>query len=85
MCFDAIESESLLFLLDEAEVCASAASACASGAMEPSHVLEAMGVSRSRAQGALRMTLGYTTTEADVDRAIEVVADSVTQLRRLFV
>ena len=45
MCFDGIESESLLFLLDEAEVCASAASACASGAMEPSHVLEAMGVS----------------------------------------
>ena len=85
MCFDAIESESLLFLLDEAEVCASAASACASGAMEPSHVLEAMGVSRSRAQGALRMSLGYTTTEADVDRAIEVVAGSVTQLRRLFV
>jgi cysteine desulfurase len=85
MCFDGIESESLLFLLDEAEVCASAASACASGAMEPSHVLEAMGVSQSRAQGALRMSLGYTTTEADVDRAIEVVADSVTQLRRLFV
>ena len=75
----------MLFLLDEAEVCASAASACASGAMEPSHVLAAMGVPRARAQGALRMTLGYTTTEADVDRAVEVVADSVTQLRRLFV
>jgi cysteine desulfurase len=85
MCFDAIESESLLYLLDEAEVCASAASACASGAMEPSHVLAAMGVQRARAEGALRMTLGYTTTEADVDRAVEVVADSVTQLRRLFV
>ena len=85
MCFDGIESESLLYLLDEAEVCASAASACASGAMEPSHVLEAMGVSRPVAQGALRMSLGYTTTEADVDRAIEVVAGSVTQLRRLFV
>ena len=51
MCFDGIESESLLYLLDEAEVCASAASACASGAMEPSHVLAAMGVSRSRAPG----------------------------------
>ena len=85
MCFDGIESESLLFLLDEADVCASAASACASGAMEPSHVLDAMGVPRSRADGALRMTLGYTTTQADVDRAIDVVADGVTQLRRLFV
>jgi cysteine desulfurase len=85
VCFDGIESESLLFLLDEADVCASAASACASGAMEPSHVLAAMGVPTERAQGALRMTLGHTTTQADVDRAVDVVADSVTQLRRLFV
>ena len=85
MCFEGIESESLLFLLDEAEVCASAASACASGAMEPSHVLAAMGVSADLAQGALRMTLGHTTTQAHVDRAVDVVADSVTQLRRLFV
>jgi cysteine desulfurase len=85
MCFDGIESESLLFLLDEAEVCASAASACASGAMEPSHVLSAMGVPQERSQGALRMTLGHTTTEGDVDRAVDVVADSVAQLRRLFV
>ncbi len=85
MCFEGIESESLLFLLDEAEVCASAASACASGAMEPSHVLAAMGVADDRAQGALRMTLGHTTTPADIDRAVDVVADSVTQLRRLSV
>jgi cysteine desulfurase len=85
MCFDAIESESLLFLLDEADICASAASACASGAMEPSHVLAAMGIPRERAQGALRMSLGHTTTEADVDRAVDAVADSVAQLRRLFV
>lgn len=85
VCFEGIESESLLFMLDEADVCASAASACASGAMEPSHVLAAMGVPRSLAQGALRMTLGHTTTEADVDRAIDVVADSVTRLRRVSV
>ena len=60
VCFDGVESESLLFLLDEADVCASAASACASGAMEPSHVLAAMGVDAGRARGALRMTLGHT-------------------------
>jgi cysteine desulfurase len=83
VCFDGIESESLLFLLDEAEVCASAASACASGAMEPSHVLAAMGVPRERAQGALRMSLGHDTTEHEVDRAVDVVSDSVTRLRRL--
>lgn len=82
LCLEGVESESLLFLLDEAEVCASAASACASGAMEPSHVLAAMGVDRSLAMGALRMTLGHTTTSADIDRAVEVVASSVQRLRR---
>ena len=66
-CVDGIESEALLYLLDEAGVCASAASACASGAMEPSHVLAAMGVERAWAAGALRLTLGRTTTDADVD------------------
>jgi cysteine desulfurase len=82
VCFDGIESESLLYLLVEGEVCASAASACASGAMEPSHVLSAMGVDRRRAAGALRMSLGHTTTSADIDRGIEVVVDSVRRLRK---
>jgi cysteine desulfurase len=81
VCIEGIESESLLFLLDEANVCASAASACASGAMEPSHVLAAMGVDRSRSAGALRLTLGHTTTEADVDRALDVIIAAVRRLR----
>lgn len=81
VCFEGIESESLLYLLDEADVCASAASACASGAMEPSHVLSAMGVDRTLAAGALRMSLGYTTTVGDVDRAVDVVAEAVGRLR----
>jgi cysteine desulfurase len=79
--FEGVESEALLFLLDEAGVCASAASACASGAMDPSHVLAAMGVERSWARGALRMSLGRTTTTADVDRALDVLADAVSTLR----
>ncbi len=82
VCFDGVESESLLFMLDEAEVCASAASACASGAMERSHVLAAMGIARSLSGGALRMSLGHTTTTADVDRALDVVVGSVERLRR---
>jgi cysteine desulfurase len=82
VCFEGIESESLLYLLDEADVCASAASACASGAMEPSHVLAAMGVDRVLAGGALRMSLGHTTTDADIERGVEVVAASVLRLRR---
>lgn len=81
VCIAGIENEALLYLLDEADVCASAASACASGAMEPSHVLAAMGVDRTLALGALRLTLGHTTLEADVDRAIEVVVASVRRLR----
>ena len=50
--------------------------------MEPSHVLAAMGVPRDTALGALRMTLGRTTTAADVDRAIEVVTSAVSRLRQ---
>jgi cysteine desulfurase len=82
LCFDGIENEALLYLLDEADVCASAASACAAGAMEPSHVLAAMGVERRRAMGALRLSLGRTTTDADVDRGIDAVVDAVRRLRR---
>lgn len=82
LCIEGIENEALLFLLDEAGVCASAASACAAGAMEPSHVLAAMGVTRERAQGALRLTLGAASTAADVDRGVEVVSAAVIRLRR---
>ena len=81
MCFPGVENEALLFLLDEHDVCASAASACASGAMEPSHVLAAMGVERALAHGALRMSIGHTTTADDIDRAVEVVTASVQRLR----
>jgi cysteine desulfurase len=81
VCFDGVENEALLYLLDEAGVCASAASACASGAMEPSHVLAAMGVPTERARGALRLTLGRTTTAADVAKATDAVVDSVRRLR----
>jgi cysteine desulfurase len=81
VCITGVESESLLFLLDEADVCASAASACASGAMEPSHVLAAMGVDRSISLGALRLSLGHASTDDDVDRALVAITDAVTRLR----
>ncbi len=83
VCIEGIENEALLFMLDEAFVCASAAAACAAGAMEPSHVLAAMGVSRDLAFGAVRFSLGVTSTDADVDRGIEVVAGAVQRLRRV--
>jgi cysteine desulfurase len=78
---EGIESESLLYMLDQAGVCASAASACASGAMDPSHVLAAMGVDRPWAAGALRMSLGQTTTEQDIDDAVAAIGDAVRTLR----
>ena len=82
VCIPGIESESLLFLLEEAGVEASAASSCASGAMAPSPVLAAMGVGRDEARGALRLSLGATTTDGDVDRALLAVPAAVERLRR---
>ncbi|MBO0730903.1 MAG: aminotransferase class V-fold PLP-dependent enzyme, partial [Acidimicrobiaceae bacterium] len=78
---DGAESEALLVLLDEAGVCASAGSACASGALEPSHVLLAMGVPESTALGSLRLTLGHTTTGDEIDLAVKAISDAVAQLR----
>jgi len=80
MCLTGVESEPLLFLLDKENVCASSASACASGAMEPSHVLSAMGVDSERAKGALRFSLSHTTTELDVQRAAKAVKSAVDYL-----
>jgi len=79
--FEGIESEELLMLLDGAGVYASAGSACASGAVEPSHVLAAMGVPRDRALGSLRLTLGRDATDADVDLALSVIPPAVARLR----
>lgn len=78
---DGVESEALLLLLDASGVAASAGSACASGAMEPSHVLLAMGFSADQSLGALRLTLGHTSTAADVDDALRAVPAAVAQLR----
>ncbi len=79
--FVGVESEALLMLLDGAGVYASAGSACTSGAVEPSHVLAAMGVPRERALGSLRLTLGRATTAADVDLALAVIPPAVARLR----
>jgi cysteine desulfurase len=80
LCIPGIESEALLFLLDEAGVCASAASACASGAHQASHVLAAMGIGPELGAGALRLSLGWTSTDADVDQALRVIPAAVARL-----
>jgi cysteine desulfurase len=81
LCLPGVESEALLFLLDEAGVCASAASACASGAQQASHVLAAMGVDAERSRGALRLSLGWTTTDSDIDHALAAVPAAVARLQ----
>jgi cysteine desulfurase len=81
LCIGDVESEALLFLLEEGGVFASAASSCSSGALESSHVLAAMGVPRDLAAGSLRLSLGYASTDADVDRALEVIPPAVERLR----
>ncbi|MGH8990626.1 MAG: cysteine desulfurase family protein [Acidimicrobiia bacterium] len=81
--FPGIESEALLLLLDREGLCAAAGSSCASGAMDPSHVLAAMGVPRDRARASLRLTLGWTSTDTDVDEALALIPVAVEQLRPL--
>ncbi len=82
LCVPGVEREELLVALGGQGICISGGSSCASGALEPSHVLTAMGVAEELAAGALRFTLGPGTTGADVDRALEVVPVVVAQLRR---
>lgn len=81
LCFEGIESEALLFLLEDAGVYASAASSCSSGAQDPSHVLAAMGYDRMLAGGSLRLSLGYETADVDIDQALAVIPDAVARLR----
>jgi cysteine desulfurase len=81
LCLPGLEREELLVALGAEAVCVSGGSSCASGALEPSHVLAAMGLSADLAQGALRFSLGSGTTDADVERALSVVPAAVASLR----
>ncbi|MXY02886.1 MAG: aminotransferase class V-fold PLP-dependent enzyme [Acidimicrobiales bacterium] len=81
LLIDGIETEALLVLLDRFDVMASAAASCASGAMEPSHVLAAMGVERQTAAGSLRLSLGWCTEPWEIERAIDAIPNCVEQLR----
>jgi cysteine desulfurase len=81
LCLQGVEREELLVALGAQGVCASGGSSCASGALEPSHVLAAMGIGAEVAGGAIRFSLGPRTTNADVDRALAVVPATVRSLR----
>ena len=80
--FPGCEGDTLLMLLDAAGVECSTGSACTAGVPEPSHVLEAMGIDPALARGSLRFSLGCTSTEADVDRLLEVLPSAVDRASR---
>ena len=80
-CFEGIEGESLLLLLDDKGIQASSGSACTSGSLDPSHVLLAIGRVHDVAHGSLRLTIGEETTDEDVEYMIGAVADVVAYLR----
>ena len=82
-CFEGIEGESLLLLLDDRGICCSSGSACTSGALDPSHVLLAIGRPHEVAHGSLRLSIGEDTTEEEIDYIIETVKDVVARLRGL--
>jgi cysteine desulfurase len=81
--FECIEGEALVIALDLKGVAVSTGAACSSGAIEPSHVLTAMGMSPERARGSLRFSLGKQNTPEDVDFALSLLKDSVGRLREL--
>ena len=81
--FDGLEGEALVISLDLKGFAVSSGSACSSGAVEPSHVLLAMGLPSERARASLRFSLGHTNNEEQVDALIEAVAESAAHLRKL--
>lgn len=80
-CFEGIEGESLLLLLDDKGICASSGSACTSGSLDPSHVLMAIGRPHEVAHGSLRLTLSEENTEEDIDYIVKSVKEVVAHLR----
>ncbi len=83
MCFEGIEGESLLLLLDDAGICASSGSACTSGSLDPSHVLLAIGRPHEVAHGSLRLSLSKYTTQEEIDYVISKVPEVVDYLRNM--
>ena len=83
LCFQFVEGESLLIMLDMKGICGSSGSACTSGSLDPSHVLLAIGLPHEIAHGSLRLTLGSDTTREDMDTVVEAIKEIVTQLREM--
>ena len=83
MCFEGIEGESLLLLLDDRGISASSGSACTSGSLDPSHVLLALGLPHEVAHGSLRISLSEYNTEEEVEHILKNVPEVVAYLRSM--
>jgi cysteine desulfurase len=83
LSFRGIESDAALIMLDRHGICCSAGSACRTGSLEGSHVLQAMHVPEDQLRGSLRFSFGRFNTEADLDRAVEIIPRVVGQLREM--
>ena len=83
MCFEGIEGESMLLMLDDQGICASSGSACTSGSLDPSHVLLSIGLPHEVAHGSLRLSIGEYNTMEQIDHIIEVVPKVVEYLRSI--
>jgi len=83
VCFDYVEGESILLMLDNYGIMASSGSACTSGSLDPSHVLLAIGLPHETAHGSLRITMGKDNTEEDVDYLLEVLPPIIKNLRAM--
>ena len=83
MCFEGIEGESLLLMLDDRGICASSGSACTSGSLDPSHVLLSIGLPHEVAHGSLRLSIGEYNSMEEIDHIIKVVPEVVAYLRSI--
>jgi cysteine desulfurase len=83
VCFDYVEGESILLMLDGFGIMASSGSACTSGSLDPSHVLLALGLSHETAHGSLRLTMGKDNTPEDVDYILQVLPGVIKNLRAM--
>jgi cysteine desulfurase len=83
VCFDYVEGESILLMLDSYGIMASSGSACTSGSLEPSHVLLALGLTHETAHGSLRLTMGKDNTREEVDKVLEILPPIIKNLRMM--
>jgi cysteine desulfurase len=81
IAFDFVEAEGILMKLDELGICASSGSACTTGSLNPSHVLTAMGIKPARAKGCVRFSLGFYSTDEEVDYLLSHIGDVIGRLR----